>query len=128
MRAAFVGGLDRLKREYEKAAEQLGFTLKVFSGKESCLVGKIGNPDLLIVLTRMVSHSAKSEVLNHSRSLGTPVLFLHTNGIGGLRRSLRRITRGHCSERFFSETATFCAGNSPQDPAPALPRGRATGY
>jgi hypothetical protein len=111
MRAAFVGGLDRLKREYEKAAEQFGVTLKVFSGKESCLVGKIGNPDILIVLTGMVSHSAKSEVLNHSRSLGTPVLFLHTNGVSGLRRGLRSIEDGRCSARFFSDTATLSAGN-----------------
>ncbi|MDR2819970.1 MAG: DUF2325 domain-containing protein [Desulfovibrio sp.] len=94
MRAAFVGGLDRLKREYEKAAERYGVTLKVFSGKESCLVGKIGNPDIMILLTGMVSHSARSEVLHHSRSLGTPVFFLHTNGVSGLRRSLSSITAG----------------------------------
>ena len=91
MRATFVGGLDRLRREYEKAAEKYGVTLKVFSGKESCLVGKIGNPDIMILLTGMVSHSARSEVLNHSRSLGTPVFFLHTNGVSGLRRSLTSI-------------------------------------
>jgi hypothetical protein len=88
MRAAFVGGLDRLKREYEKVAEKYGITLKVFSGRESCLVGKLGEPDVTIVLTGMVSHSARSEVLSHSRSRGTPVFFLHTNGLSGLRRRL----------------------------------------
>jgi hypothetical protein len=103
MRAAFVGGLDRLRREYEKAAEKLGVSLKVFSGQESCLVGKIGNPDVVIVLTGMVSHSAKSEVLKQSRSLGTPILFLHTNGISGMRRGLRSLMRERCPERFHSD-------------------------
>jgi hypothetical protein len=91
MRAAFVGGLDRLRREYEKAAEQCGVSLKVFNGKESCLAGKMGRPDVTILLTAMVSHRARSEVLHHSRSLGTPVIFLHTNGVSGLRRSLAGI-------------------------------------
>jgi hypothetical protein len=94
MRAAFVGGLDRLKREYEKAAETCGVSLKVFTGKESCLAGKIGNPDVTILLTAMVSHRARAEVLNRSRSLGTPVVFLHTNGVSGLRRSLASIIAG----------------------------------
>ena len=91
MRAVFVGGLDRLRREYEKAAKPYGVTLKVFSGKESCLVDKIGKPDITILLTGMVSHSTRSEVLSHSRSIGTPVFFQHSNGVSGLRRSLRAI-------------------------------------
>ena len=98
MRAVFVGGLDRLKREYEKAAKPYGVQLKVFSGKESCLIDKIGKPDVAILLTGMISHNAKSEVINYSRNLGTPVFFVHTNGVSGLRRCLPAIAAGRGAE------------------------------
>ncbi|MDR2077225.1 MAG: DUF2325 domain-containing protein [Desulfovibrio sp.] len=93
MCVALVGGLDRLKREYESAAKSCGVTLKVFTGKESCLVNKIGSPDLAILLTAMISHNAKDDVVQHSRGLGIPVVFLHSNGISGLRQRLADIVR-----------------------------------
>ncbi len=91
MCVALVGGLDRLKREYESAAQKIGVTLKVFTGKESCLVDKMGNPDMAILFTSMVSHNARTEVMQRSRSLGIPVQFLHSSGISSLRQCLTGI-------------------------------------
>jgi hypothetical protein len=91
MCVALVGGLDRLKREYESAARTCGVTLKVFTGKESCLVDKMGSPDMTILLTAMVSHNARYDVVQRSRTLGIPVVFLHTNGISGLKQRLADI-------------------------------------
>jgi hypothetical protein len=91
MCVALVGGLDRLKREYESAARTCGVTLKVFSGRESCLADKMGSPDMTILLTAMVSHNARYDVVQRSRGLGIPVVFLHTNGISGLRQRLADI-------------------------------------
>jgi hypothetical protein len=88
---ALVGGMNRLKRNYEKAAAQCGVSLKVFTGKESGLAEKIGSPDLTILLTSMISHSAKIGVVQRSRSLGIPVHFLHSNGVSGLRQYLTDI-------------------------------------
>ena len=89
MCVALVGGMDRLKKEYENAAKKCGVTLKVFTGKESCLVDKMGNPDMAILFTSMISHNARTEVMQRSRSLGIPVHFLHTNGVSGLRNYLK---------------------------------------
>lgn len=91
MCVALVGGMDRLKKEYENAAKKCGVTLKVFTGKESCLVDKMGNPDMAILFTSMISHNARTEVMQRSRSLGIPVRFLHTNGVSGLRNCLKGI-------------------------------------
>ncbi|MDR2050422.1 MAG: DUF2325 domain-containing protein [Deltaproteobacteria bacterium] len=88
---ALVGGMDRLKRKYESAAQKCGVELKVFTGKESGLAAKIGEPDLAILVTGLISHSAEIMVTQHSRSLGIPVHFMHSNGISGLRRSLLSI-------------------------------------
>jgi hypothetical protein len=94
MRVALVGGLDRLKREYENAARSCGVTLKVFTGKESCLADKMGSPDITILLTTMVSHNARDDVVQRSRGLGIPVVFLHTNGVSGLKQRLADIVAG----------------------------------
>lgn len=91
MCVALVGGMDRLKKDYESAAKKCGVTLKIFTGKEACLVDKMGNPDMAILFTRMISHNAKTEVMQRSRSLGIPVRFLHTNGVSGLRQFLTGI-------------------------------------
>ncbi len=88
MSITLIGGMDRLRREYENAARQLGVKLTVCTGKESCLTEKMGSPDLTILLTDMLSHEARTRVLQKSKSRGTPVHFLKSNGISGLRRCL----------------------------------------
>lgn len=89
MCVALVGGMDRLKRDYENAAKRCGVTLKIFTGKESCLVNKMGRPDRAILFTSMISHNARAEVMQKSKSLGIPVTFLHSNGVSSLRQCLK---------------------------------------
>lgn len=91
MCVALVGGMDRLKRDYENAAKRCGVKLKIFTGKEACLVDKMGSPDMAILFTSMISHNARAEVMQRSRSLGIPVLFLHSNGVSSLRQCLQGI-------------------------------------
>ena len=88
MCVALVGGMDRLRRNYENAAKRCGVRLKVFTGKESCLVDKMGRVDMAILFTSMISHNARTEVMQKSRSMGIPVAFLHSNGVCGLRQCL----------------------------------------
>lgn len=91
MCVALIGGMDRLKRDYESAAKKCGVRLRTFTGKESCLVDKMGTPDMTIVLTNMVSHNARAEVMQRSKSLGIPVRFLHACGVSSLRQCLKGI-------------------------------------
>ena len=91
MCVALVGGMDRLKRDYENAARRCGVKLKVFTGKESCLVDKMGRVDMAILFTSMISHNARTEVMQKSRSMGIPVTFLHSNGVSSLRQCLSEL-------------------------------------
>jgi hypothetical protein len=88
MCVALVGGMDRLKRDYESVAKKCGVTLKTFTGKESCLVDKMGVPDMAILLTNMISHNARTEVLQRTKALGIPVHFLHSCGVSSLKHCL----------------------------------------
>ncbi|MDR2826396.1 MAG: DUF2325 domain-containing protein [Deltaproteobacteria bacterium] len=86
-----VGGMDRLKRDYENVAKQCGINLRIFTGKESCLVDKMGFPDKIILFTDMISHKARTSVLQRSKTLGIPVIFLHSNGVSSLSRCFREL-------------------------------------
>jgi len=86
--------MDRLRRDYENAAKRCGVKLKVFTGKESCLVDKMGCPDMAILFTSMISHNARTEVMQRSKSLGIPVTFLHSNGVSSLRQCLQGLVAG----------------------------------
>lgn len=88
MSITLIGGMDRLHRDYQNAARQLGVDLTVCTGKESCLTDKMGSPDATILLTDMISHNARIRVLQKSKQLGSPVYFLKSNGVSGLRRYL----------------------------------------
>lgn len=91
MCVALVGGMDRLRRDYENAARRCGVKLKVFTGKESCLIDKLGRVDRTILFTSMISHNARTEVMQKSRSMGIPVTFLHSNGVSSLRQCLAEL-------------------------------------
>jgi hypothetical protein len=84
-----IGGMDRLKRDYENAAKHCGINMRIFTGKESSLVEQMGCPDRIILFTDMISHKARTKVLQRGKSLGIPVTFLHSNGVSSLSRCLR---------------------------------------
>lgn len=88
MCAAVIGGMDRLKRDYINAAKKEGYRLKVLTGKENRIAGKLGSADLLILFTNQLSHSARREALAHARKKNIPVVQSHSCGVSSLRDSL----------------------------------------
>ncbi|MDR2161251.1 MAG: DUF2325 domain-containing protein [Desulfovibrio sp.] len=91
MDIALVGGLDRLHKEYASVARKCGVRLRMFTGKEAFLKRKLGHPDAAILMTDMVSHNARDIVLQSSRSMDIPVMFLRSSGISALSRSLKKM-------------------------------------
>ena len=113
MSITLVGGMTRLRRDYENAAKQLGVDLTVYTGKESCLAEKIGAPDLTILLTDMLSHNARTRVLQKSRRMGIPVHFLKSNGVSGLRRYIGTLVAeadAYTQQKSSRSTENFCGG------------------
>jgi hypothetical protein len=85
MSIALIGGMDRLERHYISEAEKLGIDLQVFNKPEAGITQKIKNADAVVIFTGKVSHRARREVMNITRTRNIPVLMLRTCGICTLR-------------------------------------------
>ena len=88
MCAALIGGMDRLKADYIKTAKRHGVKLKVFTGKERKISGKIGTADMVIMFTNKVSHEARREVMRYTRSNKIDLHQFHSCGVSTLDKSL----------------------------------------
>ena len=91
MCAAFVGGMDRLKKEYIDAARGLGVDLKVFTGQERSIKNQLGELDVMILFTGKVSHAARQEVVKHARSNNIPLHMIHSSGVSSLRKCISEL-------------------------------------
>ena len=88
MRAALVGGMDRLRRDYIDTAKHLKVSLKVFTGQESGIRGQLGNLDMIILFTDKVSHAARATAVQHAKSNDIPLRMIHSSGVTALRKCL----------------------------------------
>ena len=86
MCAALVGGMDRLRQEYIDTAKDMGVNLKVFTGQERSIRSQLGNPDMLIVFTGKVSHTAREAAVKHARACNIPLRMVHSSGVSSLRK------------------------------------------
>lgn len=89
MCAALIGGMDRLHHDYIDTARRQGVDLKCFTGKEKKIGAKIGQADLIIVLTGKVSHEARREAAKAAKSRDIPLVMVHSSGVSTLRDCLK---------------------------------------
>jgi ABC-type sugar transport system substrate-binding protein len=90
MCATLIGGMDRLKQEYVRAAKQAGVDLKIFTGKENSIAAQLGKSERIIIFTNKVSHQARNEALNVAKSKNIPVQMVHSCGVSSLRKALAK--------------------------------------
>ncbi|MDR1946788.1 MAG: DUF2325 domain-containing protein [Desulfovibrio sp.] len=88
MSAVLIGGMDRLRRVYMLAAGELGIDLKIFTGHERSLRKQIGEPDMIILCTGKVSHSARLRAFKYADENSIPVEMIHSSGVSALKRCL----------------------------------------
>jgi len=81
MCVALIGGMDRLERDYIKAAKSFGVKLKVFTNSKKEIASKIKNVDALIIFTNKVSHKLKNEAVSIAKEKNIPILMRHSCGI-----------------------------------------------
>ncbi|MGE4506235.1 MAG: DUF2325 domain-containing protein [Desulfovibrionaceae bacterium] len=93
MCATLIGGMDRLKKQYEQTAKQHGVKLKVFTGKERDMRTQMGKPDLIIIFTDKCSHKARIQAVQHARQSDIPVLRSHSCGVSSLNACLGSLGR-----------------------------------
>jgi len=88
MTAAIIGGMDRLQPHYQKTAKKAGYRLKMFTGTENSINGRLGKIDLMIIFTGKVSHSARKIAVNAARAENIPLLMCHSCGVSSLKECL----------------------------------------
>ena len=91
MCAAMIGGMTRLRKDYERLASERGLKLKWFEGSERDICDKIGCPCAIIVCTHKVSHTAKRQAEKTARSRNIPCILMHACGTAALKDCLNRL-------------------------------------
>ena len=88
MSVAIVGGLDRLKRLYEKKCVDMGYRVKVFSKRVPNLANRMLGMDGIVIFTGTVAHPMVAEATRVARMRNIPLERSHSSGVSALKRSL----------------------------------------
>jgi len=82
MSVAIIGGLDRLKRFYEKKGKEMGFDqVKVFSRRVPRLGKRLSSFDSIVIFTGTVAHPMVEDVLRVARKSNIPVGRSRNSGV-----------------------------------------------
>ena len=88
MNVAILGGLDRLKNNYERQGRALGFRVRVFSRRVPNMTQRLHDMDGIIIFTGTVAHPMVEEASRFAKRRGIPVQRSHTSSISGFKRCL----------------------------------------
>lgn len=88
MSVAIVGGLDCLKRIYEKKCCDMGYKGKVFTKRIPNLANRMKGMNGIIIFTGTVSHSMVEEATRVARMWGIPLERSHSCSVSSLKRCL----------------------------------------
>jgi len=88
MSVAIVGGLDRLRRSYEKKCKDMGYHGKVFSKRIPNLANRMTGVDGIVIFTGTVAHPMVAEATRVARIWGIPIERTHSSSVSALKRCL----------------------------------------
>ncbi|MBT3414583.1 MAG: DUF2325 domain-containing protein [Nitrospina sp.] len=88
MSVAIVGGLDRLKRLYEKKCVDMGYQGKVFSQRVPNLANRMTGVNAIVIFTGTVAHPMVEEATRVARTWNIPLERSHSSSVSALKRCL----------------------------------------
>ena len=88
MSVAIVGGLDRLRRSYEKKCRDMGYQGKVFSKRIPKLANRMTGVSGIVIFTGTVAHPMVAEATRVARMCGIPLERSHSSSVSALKRCL----------------------------------------
>ena len=91
MSVAIIGGLDRLKRSYEKECRDRGFYAKVFSQRIPNMARRMDGVKRILIFTGTVAHPMVTEAVRVAKENNIPVDRCHSSSISALKRCLNGI-------------------------------------
>ena len=88
MSVAIVGGLERLRRSYEKGCRDRGYQGKVFSKRIPKLANRMTGVSGIVIFTGTVAHPMVAEATRVARICGIPLERSHSSSVSALKRCL----------------------------------------
>ncbi len=88
MSIAILGGLDRLKRNYEKTGKELGFKVKLFSQRVPDMQKRLSGVHGIVLFTDTISHPMVREAMRVAKRCNIPVGRTHASSVSGLKKCL----------------------------------------
>jgi len=91
MNVAILGGLDRLKQNYQQQGRAMGFNVRVFSHRVPNMAQRLNEVQGLVIFTGTIAHPMVVEASRLAKRRGIPIQRSHTSGISGFKRCLSQI-------------------------------------
>lgn len=88
MCVALIGGMDRAKNDYKRAASRYGIILRHFERECRNMEEKLGDADAIIIFTNRISHNARNIAFSKGKEAGIPVFMCHSCGVSSLKRCI----------------------------------------
>lgn len=92
MSVAIIGGLDRLKKSYEKECRSRGFNARVFSQRIPNMARRIGGVNRILIFTGTVAHPMVKEAVRAAKENNIPVDRCHSSSVSALKRCLSSLS------------------------------------
>ncbi|QPJ66334.1 MAG: DUF2325 domain-containing protein [Candidatus Nitrohelix vancouverensis] len=89
MTIAVLGGLDRLKRAYEKKGKEMGVDIRVFSQRSPNMAQRLSQVNGMVIFTGTVAHRMVNEALKAAKQNSIPVERSHSSGMTSFSNSLQ---------------------------------------
>ena len=89
MSIAIIGGLDRLKRNYEQQGREMGFDIRFFGRRVPAMSRRLSGVDGIVIFTGQVAHPLVHEVKRTAKINEIPVIQGCSGSMSGLRRCLK---------------------------------------
>jgi len=92
MSIAIIGGLDRLRRSYEKECRNRGFDASVFSQRIPNMARRMNGVQRILIFTGTVAHPMVTEAVRVGKEQNISVERCHSSGISALKRCLSSLS------------------------------------
>ena len=92
MSVAIVGGLDRLRRSYEKGCRDMGYQGKVFSKRIPKLADRMTGVSGIVIFTGTVAHPMVAEATRVAKMCNIPLERSHSSSVSALKRCLEDLS------------------------------------
>ncbi|GAA0763349.1 MULTISPECIES: DUF2325 domain-containing protein [Clostridium] len=91
MSIVVVGGHDRMSREYLDVCKKYNCKAKIFTQMKAGLNDKIGNPDVIILFTNVVSHKMVRKAKKEADRKNIKIINNHNSTVHSLEEIIRNI-------------------------------------